>query len=160
MTKPNYYVEVQGEEVSCLGSQLKEILELIKLYPSIKNAIWYASDVLAVTIPPFIMNFEEFTPRKMGNTHDLIAICQHVDQFHAGVFLAFNKDVGDYLDEEFGTEDESFRDIGDAIFEIRAFDTTNLEIYAKDYDLIHKIAEKFEVKIFTEETIEHPRRYG
>ena len=129
------------------------------MYPTIKDAIWYASDVLAVTIPPFIINFNKFTPRRVGNTYDMIAISENVQQFLAGVFLAFNKDVGDHLDEEFGTEDESFRDVGDAVLEIRAFDTTNFEIYANDYDLIHKIAEKFEVKIFTEETIKHPRRY-
>ena len=63
------------------------------------------------------------------------------------------------MDEGFETDDESFRDIGDAIFEIRAFDTTLFEIYATDYDLISKIAEKFQVKISTEATALHLRRY-
>jgi hypothetical protein len=167
MTKPNYYIEVQGEGVSCLGSQLKEILELIKLHPYINHATWYAADVDSSPIPECIRNFGDIIPRKVGNTRDMIAICQHVPQFLSGVFSALSKDAGDQLKdvgdqfgEGFETDDESFRDIGDAVLEIRAFDTSWFEIYANDYDLIRLIAEKFQVKIFTEETIEHPRRYG
>ena len=159
MTKPNYLIDVQWEGgVNCLGEQLIEILDFIELYPAIKDAIWYASDLDSSPIPECIRKFGDFIPKKVGNTRDLITICQHVDQFLSGIFLAFSKDVGDHLNEEFGTEDKEFRDIGDAVLEIRAFDTTFLEVYTNDYNLVHKIAEKFHCEISTEEIILKRRR--
>ena len=154
MTKPIYHVDVRWEGgVNCRGQQLKEILELIEFYPTIKNAIWYASDLDSSPIPDCIINFTKFIPEKIGNTRNLITICQNVNQFLSGVFLAFSRDVGDRLNEGFETEDKAFRDIGDAVLEIRAFDTTFFEIYTNDYDLVHKIAEKFLCEISTEETL-------
>jgi hypothetical protein len=151
MTKPIYLIDIQWEGLNCLGQQIKEILELVELYPTIKDAIWYASDLDSSPIPECIRNFGSFVPKKVGNTRNLITICQNVDQFLSGVFFALNKDFGDHLDAEFGTEDESFRDISDAVLEIRAFDTTFFEIYTNDYALARKITEKFHSEIFTEE---------
>jgi hypothetical protein len=144
MTKPNYLVRVQWkEECSCLGEQLKEILEFIELYPTMKEVIWYASDLDSSPIPECIRKFGDFIPKKVGNTRDLITICQHVPQFLSGVFLAFSKDVGEQLDEGFETEADLFRDMGDAVLEIRAFDTSYFEIYSDDISIISGIANEF-----------------
>ena len=148
MTKPNYLVDVLWEGgVNCRGEQLKEILELIELYPQLKMQFGMHQISILLQYLNVLENLEILFLKKVGNTRDLIAICQHVDQFLSGVFFAFTKDVGDQLNEEFETEDESFRDIGDAVLEIRAFDTTYFRIYTNDYDLVHKIAEKFHSEI-------------
>ena len=153
MTKPTYLVDIQWEGCNCLGEQLEKILELIELYPSTKNAVWYASDVDSSPIPDCIRNFADFIPKKIGDTSNLILICKNVDQFLSGVFFAFSKDIGDQLNKGFETEDTSFRDIGDAILEIRAFDTTFFEIYTSDYELARKISERFHCEISTEELL-------
>jgi hypothetical protein len=159
MTKPNYLVDVRwGGGVNCLGQQLEELLEFIELYSTSRDTIWYASDLDSSPIPECIRKFGDFIPKKVGNTRALIAICQQVTQFRSGIFLAFSNDVGDHLKEEFGTEDEEFRDIGAAVLEIRAFDTTFLEVYTNDYDLVRKIVGKFHCEILTEDILSNRRK--
>jgi hypothetical protein len=141
MTKPTYLVKIAGKDVDCLGEQLVAILETIQ--PYLNGVIWYASDVLATTKPPFILDYKKFTPKRVGATTDMITVSHQVDQFLSGVFFALPNDEGDQLNEEYGTEDEEFRDMRDAVLEIRAFDTSYFEIYANDFDLIHKISRGF-----------------
>ncbi len=153
MTKPNYLINVRWPGgFNCLGIQLKEILEFIELYPSMRETTWYAADLDASPIAECIRDFSDIFPKKVGSTRDLIVICQNIDQFLSGVFFALNKDMQVHSDSTVETEDQLFRDIGNAILEIRAFDTTCFEIYMNDYGLAKKIEKKFHCKILTEES--------
>ena len=141
MTEANYLVEITDKDVACLGSQLVRILDTIN--PFIENVTWYASDIDANIEPAFFSNFKGALPKKIGNTSDLVKLCRNVPQFLSGVFLAFLKDQGEYLSNKYSTEDKEFRDIGDAILEIRAFDTSYYKIYANNFSVIEKIANEF-----------------
>ena len=144
MTKPKYIVEICNKNVSCLGEQLVVILQT--LIPHLNNAVWYASDISATTKPPFIIDYNEYIPKKIGNTLDVIELAKNVNQFLSGVFLAFPNDKGEQITGiEYGTEDEYFRDIDNAIVEIRAFDTDYYLLSSRDDLLISKIANSFDV---------------
>ena len=141
MSKPDYVVRIKGKDVDCLGEQLVQILETIEaLIPEI---IWYGADVETNGDRPWGLGLNGPIPKKIGTTKDLIKMSKGVDQFQRGVFLAFSEDQGRQLSEELDTEDREFRNMGKAIIEIRAFDTSYFEIYAHDFELIHKIARGF-----------------
>ena len=138
MTEPSYVVKIKGKDFDCLGEQLVSILNFI--YPDVKHGIWYASHVEAVTIPPFILNYTSLSPQRVGPFEEMLTLSKNVDQFLSGVFLLYPTDVGFQLNFKCHTEDEIFRDIGDALLEIRAFDTSYFIISTNDFDLLHKIA--------------------
>ena len=141
MTEANYLVRITGKDAACLTEQLVCILQTIE--PFIKDVVWYIADLDADRTPPDILKYKECTPKRVGQTGDLILLSQKVHQFLSGVFLALPNDQGDLLNCEYGTEERAFRDMGDAVLEIRAFDTSYYEFYSNNFDLIHKISRNF-----------------
>ena len=145
MNKPKFLVRIKGKEFSCLGSQLGKILEIIN--EENENYIWYGADVEINGRRPFKLGLEGWTPKKIGNIKDLVKLCKAVDQFLSGLFFALPLDQGKTWVREFSTEDEAFRDMEEAIFEIRAFDTTYFEVYSNILGLMKKLSQYFSVAI-------------
>src|SRR5262249_44650500 len=142
MLNPSFVTRIEGKEVSCLGKQLEQLLQMIE--PFIKNLVWYASDVEINNEYPNISLFSGFKPKKIGELAQLKKMCRNVQQFYSGVFLGSPQDVGEFIDEEFDTEDEQFRSINDFIIEIRAFDTTFFEVFSNDLNIMNHISHHYD----------------
>ena len=128
-------------DVICLGEQLSSILEVLKKL--IGNCTWYMGDIDTNLVGNYSLGFGGYKMKRVGLSDDLIAITNEVDQFMSGVFFAFKEDQGKELEGEYSTEDPPFRDFGDAMIEIRAFDTTRFEIYGRDVKVMENISEYF-----------------
>ena len=90
-------------------------------------------------------------PKKIGNSDELITLAKGIDQFFSGVFLLMPGDLGDELGTEYLTEDDEFKELGNAIAEIRAFDTTDFYIYSNDVSLLSMLSKTFNTKILSKE---------
>lgn len=146
MSEPIYLLDITFDNLTqCLGKQLVEILELIK--SDTHNLTWYGTDVEINGSNAYRLELQGYIPKKIGSIDELISLSKSVDQFLSGIFIALPKDIGPRWNIELSTEDPRFRDIEDAIIEIRAFDTSCFEIYSSDLAIIKKLSNKFSTPI-------------
>lgn len=140
MTKPNYCIRLTGEnltknQVSCTGKQLCMILDILS--KNGKEATWYATDVKMISSRKDWILFEDVIPAIVGSSSDFLKICEQVDQFTSGIFLAvYNNNLKPWV-KTYETEDEMFTDNECADIEIRAFDTSYFEIYSKKLNVLN-----------------------
>jgi hypothetical protein len=160
MFDPKYLIRLNTKAFSdaqaiCLGSQLLSIIKTLS--ELIEPHIWLCADVDALSPIPQKLGIESFQLKKLGEDSSLIDLCENIDQFLSGIFVAIIKknqtNLSD-LDLCAGTEDEPFRslDLDGVLIEIRAFDTSYFEIYSENKLLMEKLAELYNVKIEKFET--------
>jgi hypothetical protein len=131
---------VFGSETSCLGHQLIELLRVIeRLYPDLK---WYVADVQ--TIGPSLTTRREPVPSFVGDTKTLIHAARKVEQFESGVFVGVPNSLERPVFRAGGlwTEDEEDADLGDALVEVRAFDTSYWSVATANPDVVRDILER------------------
>jgi hypothetical protein len=120
--------DIDGRNVCCLGSQLAQIVAAVEKYLGVVN--WYAADVEVVGPSSLAQGS---TSEFVGGSDKLISVAGGIDQFLRGVFLAVSAEKAKPKFREFiDTEDPVDVDLGDALVEIRAFDTTFFEILTPD----------------------------
>jgi hypothetical protein len=151
VSMPRYCIRLKGidiseNEISCTGKQFLTILEILS--KNLNGCVWYGADIEVI---PFNSNwglYRDRLPKLIGKLDQLINYSQNVEQFYSGVFLCVcaDKDIYEW-GGEFDTEDESYRGIGAAAVEIRAFDTTYFEIYSSDLSLITEVSNHFSCDI-------------
>jgi len=127
-------------ETCCVGEQLVELLRVIQaLRPGLK---WYVADVQ--TIGPSPVPRREPVPILIGDTGALIQAAQRVDQFESGVFAGVPSSIGQagFRSGGLWTEDEEAADLGDAVVEVRAFDTSYWSVATADSVLARNILER------------------
>ena len=133
---------INGNDVSCTGSQLVSILE--QLLTRLKNCNWYIADISTNTTLPNLKLQKDNSVLKAGKTEDLIYFAEQVDQFLSGIFLAVPTSIVDpSWNRSFDTEDELTNNLDNALLEIRAFDTTYFEIYSADLSLLEILGKQF-----------------
>lgn len=121
-------------ETVCLGSQLSEILRIIDRVTV--GLDWYVADVQ--TLESQFPQYARPAPVKVGDTITLRKLVETVSQFEGGVFAGVPADIAEpaFRDGGLWTEDEEFADIGDAIVEVRAFDTSYISVASRNLDLL------------------------
>lgn len=82
--------------------------------------------------------------RVIGSGDRLPEMVAGVDQLLSGVFFGVFPMVKEPRLREAWTEDEEGADLCDAIVEIRAFDTTHIEIAGVDGEAIRKVGARFQ----------------
>ena len=126
---------------SCTGKQMGELLAHID--PWVRNCDWYILDIKtnnSVDVVPSCGQAQRLSRKALGD------VCARVDQFLSGIFLAVPSDLSQpRLHLEAETEDEPSSDIGDALVELRAFDTSYFEIYTPSLGLAENLQNLFGV---------------
>jgi len=154
MFEPKYLIRLDKkafshDEVICLGSQLKSIIK--NLSELIEPHVWFGADVDAISPMPKKLGIDSFQLRKIGDSHSLINLCENIDQFLSGVFIAVKEKDHNFKCSELrvGTEDEQFRSLNldGILIEIRAFDTSYFEVYSDSSVLIEKLPKTYKIKI-------------
>ncbi|MBX3191476.1 MAG: hypothetical protein KF819_31060 [Labilithrix sp.] len=125
----------------CNGWQLVELLTAIEgLHP---NLSWYVADVQ--TLGPSPTRRREPCPTSIGHTAALIQAVGDVVQFESGVFVGVPSGIEQPAFRPGGlwTEDDETEDLGDAVIEMRAFDTSYWSIATADPDIARDLLERF-----------------
>ena len=133
--------EAFGEQITCLGSQLRAVLAVLRT--QMGPVSWYYTDVVTVGRSDFS---GERGLHEIGDIDKFIAATSTVRQFERGVFLASSAGSPSFRNEP-DTEDMEFADLGDAAVEIRAFDTSYLEVYSRDRNLVNALAKVYKVGV-------------
>lgn len=130
---------IDGSDASCLGGQLAAVVRALEA--TLGPTIWYASDVEATPASELPAGAQ---PIACGRTSALIARLEATDQVLAGVFLAVPHDAPvPRLRDVARTDDPPFAELGDAVAEVRAFDTSWVEVYARSADLIAPLQARY-----------------
>lgn len=154
MFEPKYLIRLDKkvfshDQVVCLGSQLKSIIK--NLSELIESHVWFGADVDAISPIPEKLGINSFQLRKIGDVHSLVNLCENIDQFLSGVFIAVKEKNPNtkYSELRIGTEDEQFRplNLNGILIEIRAFDTSYFEIYSDNFDLMEKLSKIYKIKM-------------
>ena len=133
--------QIDGQNVCCTGTQLISILKVLE--NPLAECSWYVVDISTNhPLPGIFKALHE--PIRLGNTSTLIKACKRCDQFLTGIFLAVPDRVKHPTwSRIFDTLDEPFGDLGPAVLEIRAFDTTYFEIYSSDTESVQMLCDRF-----------------
>lgn len=154
MFEPKYLIRLDTQAFShdqavCLGSQLNSIIK--NLSELIEPHIWFGADVDAISPMPKKLGINSFQLRKIGDRHSLINLCENIDQFLSGVFIAVKEKNQNFkcLELRVGTEDEQFRSLNldGILIEIRAFDTSYFEVYSDNLILMERLSKIYKIKI-------------
>lgn len=135
---------IDGESVSCTGKQLRELL--VQVEPWIGSCEWYILDIKTNNSIE-LLTYDAKNQRTLAG-EALRDACARVDQFMSGIFLAVPRNLSQpKLTLDAVTEDEPSSDIGDALLEIRAFDTSYFEIYTPLPELAERLQHLFKVEV-------------
>jgi hypothetical protein len=135
-------LQLTGEAFSCTGHQLALVVASLRSVAS--DCVWFVADLEAqgYSLPPAWINAH--TPIMFGATDELAAFAEGVPQFLAGVFLAApSARLPPVWSRSFWTDDEPFEELDGTILEIRAFDTSWIEVYADEEARLHGLAQRF-----------------
>lgn len=150
MFDPKYRLLIPAESFPedrciCLGSQLISVIHVLKKF--LPAHAWYGADVQAVGKGGVDLNLSGFQLKSIGSDEQFVSYCLNISQFIWGVFLCFSKIFlpSNISNVELGTEDEPFRSIpcNGVLIEIRMFDTSYIEVYSEDGDMLKKISNNF-----------------
>lgn len=135
---------IDGESVSCTGKQMRELL--VQVEPWVGSCEWHILDIKTNNSTDLLaydaQNQQPLSGEALKDT------CLRVDQFMSGIFLAVPHGLSQpKLQLDAVTEDEPSSDIGDALLEIRAFDTSYFEIYTPLPELAERLHHRFGVEV-------------
>lgn len=154
MFEPKYLIRLTNkafshDQVVCTGSQLKSIVK--NLSELIGSHVWFGADVDAISPIPQKLGIDSFELRKIGDIYLLINLCENIDQFLSGVFIAVKEKNRNSICSRLriGTEDDQFRplNLNGILIEIRAFDTSYFELYSDNFDLMKELSKIYKNKI-------------
>jgi len=140
----------EGDDVACLGRHVASVIREIEQI--IPNAIWYVADV-SVNQPTPLELVGGAEPHLVGDSTRVIESCERVDQFLSGRFWACRVDtplrVDGYRVRGRLFTDSVESELGGAAFELRAFDTSYIEIYAEDERALIHLGERLRGSLVT-----------
>ena len=142
MTISKFCLVINGHSIdqsslSCTGYQLSKLMRILELKKS--KIYWYACDIEVVDNVNYWLEFDGWRPRLLGNYLNKKKAIENTSQFLSGVFLGVLGNHDFVWRDEYSTEDPPFGEIEAALLQIRAFDTTNFEIYSANQSILNEI---------------------
>lgn len=130
-----------GSKVVCLGTQVALLAEeLDRLAGPLE---WWVANVDTNTgSPPRDLGTEDAD--RVGSTSEFITWAKGVDQFLHGVFMAVRPGASRaILRTDPRSHDDPWADMGGELFDIRAFDTSSLDVAASDLAAATQLVTRF-----------------
>ncbi|NET47730.1 MAG: hypothetical protein F6K09_03195 [Merismopedia sp. SIO2A8] len=134
--------QINGDRVCCTGNQLAAVLHALDAV--LQDEQWYAADIAVNQRFPWASLSSQNQAAHIGNIENLARFATQIDQFLSGIFLAVPSYISPIWNRSFDTEDEPTHDLGDAILEIRAFDTSYFELYTSNPQIFDLLRASFE----------------
>lgn len=106
---------------------------------------WYSAD----TVPSLqgLPRTNERFPIHVGSASELAELAGRVEQFERGVFAgALIESTPSFREGGTYTEDPEDADLGDAVVEVRAFDTSYIEVLTLELATAESLASMMEVR--------------
>lgn len=150
MNIANFLLRLDGdllssEGVSCTGLQLIKILKCFENF--LPRCNWYAADMSANNVVMELSPFSEPFPKCLESFEQLLYLSFQVDQFYSGIIFAVPEEtkVLFWPDRSYITDDFPEKLLGEAIIELRLFDTSYFEIYSSEEAYLNSLASELEI---------------
>ncbi len=116
----------EKSEVVCLGWQIARVLRSIDA--EVPDMVWHAADLNWIGTGG--LPRQDRKPVLIGDSDCLIERVTQIFQFLSGVFIAVPKSVDRPIFRSDGlwTDDAEDADLGDCLFEVRAFDSSYISV--------------------------------
>jgi hypothetical protein len=144
--KPQHFIHLDktafpGANVVCTGVQVAAVIKhIVEVEPGL---LWYMADLETIgrQFPPGRTPI----PQLIGDAASLLDAVTGVEQFTSGVFVGVPRDLAPPSFRAGGlwTEDKDDADLGDAVLEIRAFDTSYVSVATADRALAQHVIHAF-----------------
>jgi hypothetical protein len=135
--------DIDGDEFSCTGPQLAKVLDELTEMPELTACAWFAAAVDAIEpgqLEPF--GADQWT--EILNIKTVIEQVRATRQFLDGVFVAIeNSDWPEKTAEAITAYTPMTRSAANSKIELRAYDTTFVEIYSDHPELIERLRPHF-----------------
>ena len=128
-----------NSQLMCTGAQLAEILAAINVISP--GMDWYVCDLEVVDSSALL---SRSPPAFNNTTTEFAAMCRSVTQFLSGVFFGVsseNKNPSLRIDAS--TEDSETSELKDALWEVRAFDSSFFEVYCSNRQILSQFCGRF-----------------
>lgn len=160
MSRPRYAMVLKGNQIdgdasNCTGEQIAVVMDAIGRTAT--ACVWFGSDVESTSGQSFAIPIERNIPAFIGDTDSATTFVREVDQFIWAVFLFVpTTRLPSHWPEmrAEGVGAEWFRDIGDAVVEVRAFDSSALMIFAICEKYLIELRERFGGIVTVSETFQ------
>ncbi len=130
-----------GARWACEGGQVADVAN--QLEESIGPLEWWVADVF-----PEVGVGSSHAPVRFGTTAAFAAWAASVGQFEAGVFIATRPGApASSVADTVSSDDDPWRDMAGAHAEIRAFDTSYLDVVLADVAAAQALATRFRVEL-------------
>jgi len=146
MAKPKYMFQCgpaafPEAPVRCLGTQVSAVVAAVSAVRP--DLVWYAADVVVPGPSPFARG--DGVPRRIGDSAALTRAAEAVHQFEWGIFAGVEPECGEprFRAAELWTEDEEDADLGDAVVEVRSFDTDYISVGTSDPAILDEVMRRF-----------------
>lgn len=145
--KPSYILRLRaaefGSTAACLGEQIAAVVMLVGRLRA--NLVWYLADVEGVG-PALAERTSQ--PTLFGDSFRLATAAAAVSQFQRGVFVGVPKGIASpqFRNGGLWTEDDDDADLGDAVVEIRAFDTTYVLVATIAAEVAEAVTQAFSIR--------------
>lgn len=152
--KPSCILRLYAAEfrssAACRGEQIAAVVMLIGGLRA--NLVWYVADVEGVG-PALVERNPKPTP--FGDSVRLATAAAAVSQFERGVFIGVPTAIAcpQFRNGGLWTEDDDDADLGDAVVEVRAFDTTYVLVATVDAELAEAVTEAFSTREQSERSV-------
>jgi hypothetical protein len=133
--------------VACTGSQVAEVIACVSRVT--RGLVWYAADVEAPTSSFAVQRSS--VPVRIGEEQECISRVRVVDQFEAGVFVGISASNENprFRNGGLWTEDPVEVELADSVVEVRAFDTTFIEVLSCEREVLREVGRIFGAPVET-----------
>jgi hypothetical protein len=127
-------------DICCTGRQIASLINTLD-----KSLNWYAADINVNSTTKLLDKYTLRRPTLIGSCSEAVNIINNIDQLLSGILLGVPNDIKkpSWNNRSFFTEDDQYQELGDALVEIRAFDTSCLEIYTSTTKIVDIITENY-----------------
>ena len=131
-----------GTEAACLGSHVAAVVGAIG--GPLPELCWYAADVECTGIQ--FVSRRSPVPVRVGDTDSMRRAAHGVQQFTSGVFVGVPPGhlYPRFRQGGLWTDDDELADLGDALVEVRAFDTTYISVASAHEQILCSLEALFE----------------
>jgi hypothetical protein len=134
--------DIDGDEYVCTGPQIASVLDALARTPELSRCTWYAAAIDAND--PALETYVTDYWKAVANIGDLVERVRATRQLLDGVFIAIEgSNWPERTAEPITAYTPMARLAANSVVELRAFDTTYVEIYSDHPEPIDRLRQRF-----------------
>jgi hypothetical protein len=131
----------------CLGPQVAAVLETLMALPKLSESDWYAACVEVISLDQEALAamapYETVDRAFIADVDAFVALSRSVTQYLEGIFYAVPDGVAPEIPNAFSMNDPLDKLVSNSIVEVRADDTTWIEVATDSRSIVEQAQQRF-----------------